>query len=210
MSGYFITGTDTGVGKTLISAVITLALEGYYWKPVQSGIADDVTDTKIIQTLTDLPAQHFFPSTYKLQASLSPNQAAAKENIKIDLHQCQLQNPRYPLVVEGAGGICVPLNSEHNMLDLMQQLALPVIIVSRGTLGTINHTLLSVLALREREIPIHGIVFSGELNPDNQKNIEELSGVRTLFHLPWFTSLTKNHLQHWVDQHRHIILEALT
>ena len=209
MSGYFITGTDTGVGKTLSSAVLTLALKGYYWKPVQASSVEEISDRKMIQQLTELPDEHFFPSSYELKASLSPNQAAARENIKIDLQHCQLDNPRYPLVVEGAGGVCVPLNERHNMLDLIEQIALPVIVISRGTLGTINHTLLSILALQVRNIPIHGIIFSGELNPDNQNNIEEWSGVRTLFHIPHFSALTKNIFQHWVNQNRHKILEAL-
>src|ERR1700722_19661078 len=157
MSGYFITGTDTDVGKTLFSATLTLALKGYYWKPVQSGIADGMSDRRYVQQLTDLSDQHFFPSTYEFKASLSPNQAAALEEVTIDMLTCQLTAPRYPLVVEGAGGIFVPLNKQHCMLDLMQQLALPVILVSRGTLGTINHTLLSIQALRQRDIPIQGI-----------------------------------------------------
>jgi dethiobiotin synthase len=186
-----------------------LALKGYYWKPIQSSLGHALSDTKTIQQLTDLSDEHFFPNSYSLQADLSPNQAAALENITINMFACTLAAPRYPLIVEGAGGVMVPLNSEHTMLDLMQELGLPIVIVSRGQLGTINHTLLTIQALKQRRLDIHGIVYSGELNVQNQKNIEEMSGVRTLFHLPKFSELTKNNFQTWVSQHKEIIVEVL-
>ena len=209
MSGYFVTGTDTNVGKTFVAAALTLAFKGYYWKPVQSSLADFPSDTKTVQQLTELSDEHFFPNNYALQANLSPNQAAALENITINMFACTLAAPRYPLIVEGAGGVLVPLNAEHNMLDLMEELALPIVIVARGTLGTINHTLLTIQALRQRHLNIHGIVYSGELRSENQKNIEAWSGVRTLFHLPQFTAPTKNNFQTWVRQHQYSIQEAL-
>jgi dethiobiotin synthetase len=209
MSGYFVTGTDTNVGKTLVAAALTLAFKGYYWKPVQSSLADFPADTKTVQQLTELSDEHFFPNSYALQANLSPNQAAALENITINMFACTLAAPRYPLIVEGAGGVMVPLNAEQNMLDLMEELALPIVIVARGTLGTINHTLLTIQALRQRRLKIHGIVYSGELHNENQKNIEEWSGVRTLFHLPQFAELTNNNFQTWVRQHRDSIQESL-
>jgi dethiobiotin synthase len=209
MNGYFVTGTDTGVGKTLVAAVLTLALEGYYWKPVQSGIRDEPSDKTTIQQLTDLSDEHFFASNYALQANLAPNQAAARENITIDLQACKLDAPRYPLIVEGAGGVCVPLNDKDSMLDLIHQTALPVIIASRGTLGTINHTLLTINMLQQKNIPIEGVVFSGELNMENKKHIEDLSGVKTLFHIPLFAEVSKNIFQKWVELNRDRILEAL-
>jgi dethiobiotin synthetase len=209
MSGYFITGTDTNVGKTLVAAALTLAHKGYYWKPIQSSLANTQGDTKTVQQLTELSDEHFFPNNYALQADLSPNQAAALENITINMFACTLAAPRYPLIVEGAGGVLVPLNAEHNMLDLMEELALPIVIVSRGQLGTINHTLLTIQALHHRHLKIHGIVYNGELHAENQKNIEEWSGVRTLFHLPPFPEVTKNNFQNWVRQHHDTIVEAL-
>ena len=209
MNGYFITGTDTSVGKTLVSAIITHAVQGYYWKPVQSGVATDTADIDVVRQLTGLPDQHFFPSNYVLQAASSPNQAAVDENITIDLANCHLWNPKYPLVVEGAGGILVPINDTHTMIDLAAQCKLPVIIVSRGTLGTLNHTLLTVLALRQQNIPIQGIIFNGELNPVNQSDIEKYTGIKTLFHVPSFPELNPGIFQDWMGDNNERILEEL-
>ena len=196
--GYFITGTDTGVGKTLVAAILTWILKGCYWKPIQSGVQEDLPDLEQVKNLTRLPAEHFFPSRYLLQAPLSPDQAAALEQVTLDLDQCELPQTDKTLIVEGAGGVCVPLNEQHNMLDLMQKLALPVIIVARGTLGTINHTLLTIEGLRQRQIPIHGVVLNGPLNPANQKAIEKWGQVRTLFHVPFFDTIDASILQRWI------------
>jgi dethiobiotin synthase len=198
MKGYFITGTDTGVGKTLTSAVLMYILKGCYWKPIQSGIEDELPDTQRVQELTELPPPHFYSSQYSLQASLSPDQAAAKEGVTINLDSCELPQTDKMLIVEGAGGVHVPLNEDQNMLDLMKKLALPVIIVARGTLGTINHTLLTIESLRRHQLPIHGVVFNGELNPANQKAIEKWGQVRTLFHIPTFDKISNQTMQRWI------------
>jgi dethiobiotin synthetase len=198
MNSYFVTGTDTDVGKTLASAVLTYVLKACYWKPIQSGIADAPPDTVTVQQLTELPADHFLKPVYEFQASLSPDQAAAKESIIINIESIQLPFLNKPLIVEGAGGIYVPLNEEHCMLDLMKKMALPVIIVARGTLGTINHTLLTIEGLRQNNIPIHGIIFNGDLNPANQKAIEKWGKVKTLFHIPKFDKIDAPTLQRWV------------
>jgi dethiobiotin synthase len=196
--GYFITGTDTGVGKTLVSAILTWVLKGGYWKPIQSGLREDVPDWEQVRNLTRLPAEHFFPSRYLLQAPLSPDQAAALEQVRLDLDQCELPQTNKTLIVEGAGGAYVPLNEQHSMLDLMKKLALPVIIVARGTLGTINHTLLTLEGLRQRDIPIHGVVLNGHLNPANKKAIEQWGQVRTLFQVPFFDTMNASILQQWI------------
>ena len=209
MKGFFVTGTDTGVGKTVTAAALTFALQGCYWKPIQSGLADDISDQQTVQILTGLAAQHFVPSTYQLQASLSPDQAAKREDIEIDLAHCQLPLTSQPMIVEGAGGVLVPLNAQASMLDLMQQIGLPVIIVSRGTLGTINHTLLTLGALRQRQIPIKGVVFSGEMHPDNQAAIQQFGQMDTLFHIPHFNNITAACFQTWVQAQQHNIREAL-
>ena len=114
----------------------------HYWKPIQSGIADTISDRDKVQQLTGFPDTHFVPSNYELQASLSPDQAAELENISINLEQCVLPEINNHLIVEGAGGVFVPISQQFLMLDLIQKLNLPVIIVCRGTLGTINHTCL--------------------------------------------------------------------
>lgn len=209
MKQFFITGTDTGVGKTIVSAIVTQVLEGCYWKPIQSGVADEAPDRVMVQSLTDLPAQHFFSSVYELQASLSPHHAAELEAIDIDIQQCQLPPFERALIVEGAGGVFVPINARASMLDLMKHFHFPVIIVTRGTLGTINHTLLTIHALRQYNIPIQGIVFNGMLYHANQKTIEQWGGVRTLFHVPYFAELEKSALQDWVHTNKETILAEL-
>lgn len=209
MNGFFITGTDTGVGKTVTAAAITQALDGCYWKPIQSGVADEEADQMRVQQLTGLSDVNFHQSIYTLRASLSPNQAATLENISIDLAACSLPQRPSPIIVEGAGGVFVPLNKHKCMLDLMQKLALPIVIVCRGTLGTINHTLLTIEALRQRQLQIQGIVFVGELHRANQDNIEEWSGVKTLFHIPYFEILTQKIFQQWIMRHKQNIQEVL-
>ncbi|EKD73857.1 MAG: dethiobiotin synthetase [uncultured bacterium] len=206
MRHYFVTGTDTHVGKTVVSAMLLQLLQGCYWKPIQAGLPGDLTD---VQTLTGLPDKHFFSSTYNLNAPLSPHQAALLEDIQIDLQSCRVPVCENALIVEGAGGVFVPINDMACMLDLMKQLNFPVIIVARGTLGTINHTLLTIEALRHRQIPIHGVVFNGDLNPANQKTIEEWGNVRTLFHVPQFATMNKSVLHAWIRVEHPIILERL-
>lgn len=199
--GYFITGTDTGVGKTLVAAILTFVLKGCYWKPIQSGVQDDLPDLEQVKKLTALPPDHFFPSRYLLQAALSPDQAAALEQVTLDLDQCVPPQTDKTLVVEGAGGIHVPINERENMLDLMQKLALPVVIVARGTLGTINHTLLTIEGLRQRGLPIQGVVFNGKLNPANQKAIEKWGQVRTMFQVPFFDTIDATRLRRWISEY---------
>jgi malonyl-CoA O-methyltransferase len=200
MNQFFITGTDTSVGKTIISAILTLVLNAHYWKPIQSGIIEGLSEQNIVQQLTKLPDEYFFDSVYSLQAALSPDQAAALEQITIDLHRCILPHREKPLIVEGAGGVWVPLNNTQCMMDLIYQLQLPVIIVARGTLGTINHTVLTIEALRKRNIAIAGVVFNGELQSRNQQAIEKWGQVKTLFHVPHFNQIDAITLQQWVKQ----------
>jgi dethiobiotin synthetase len=209
MKKFFITGTDTVVGKTVTAAVLTLALQAYYWKPLQSGLADELPEQVKVQHLTGLGEAHFLPSVYALQASLALDQAASLENITIDLSRCNLPEISGSLIVEGAGGVFHPLNATTTLFDLMKKFNLPVIIVSRGTLGTINHTLLTIEALRQRQIMIQGIIFSGELNPNNQMAIEHWGQVRTLLHIPYFKNITGALLQKWVAAQKRSILEAL-
>lgn len=204
MKKIFVTGTDTNVGKTICSAALVLALNAYYWKPVQTG----EPDTEKLSYLTSLTAERILPAQYSLQAALSPDQAAQLENKIIDLANLTLPLVKNHLVVEGAGGILAPLNQEKCMIDLMQQLNLPVVIVSRGILGTINHTLMTIDILRRKGLTILGIIFSGELNPANQLAIEQRGEVRTLLHVPYFPQLTAESLQRWVRTQRESIREV--
>lgn len=208
MKGFFITGTDTGIGKTVISAILTLALQGYYWKPVQTGSANEIVDQERVRELTGLSPAHFLSSSYCFHAALSPHQAAKHEGRSIDLEQCGLPESAGPLIVEGAGGVYVPLNAQQCMLDLMQQLDLPVIIICRGTLGTINHTLLTIDALRQRNLFIHGVIFNGELLTENRDTIEQWGKVKTLLHIPQL-NLTRELFRAWIFAQQTEVLAAL-
>jgi len=169
----FVTGTDTDIGKTLVSAVLMAGTHGQYWKPVQSGL-EEITDTQWIKAVTGLPGHHFMPETYRLRKPLSPHASAAMDGVRIDLAEFSL--PDVPasghLIVEGAGGLMVPLNERHFMLDLMVQLGLPVLLVASSGLGTINHVLLSLDKLRTNNIEVAGVVLNGPLNESNRKAIE--------------------------------------
>lgn len=204
MKNFFITGTDTNVGKTIISAILTYALQKAYWKPVQSGSSD----YDYVRKLTNLADDYFFPPQYALKAALSPDQAAAQENMTIDLQSCRLPQTPKGLIIEGAGGIYTPLNAAETLLNLIKQFNLPTVIVSRGTLGTINHTLLTVEVLRSNGITIQGIIFNGELNPDNQAAIEKFGAVRTLFHVPFFQEMNSLSMIDWVNRNHKIIKEC--
>ncbi len=163
-SRLFITGTDTGVGKTMVSAIILAGLGGTYWKPVQSG-TEDGTDTEWVRRATGLGADHFLPETYRLRHPLSPHAAAAMEGVRIELEAFRIPETKGNLIAEGAGGIMVPLNERHFMLDLMKKLGFPVLIVARRTLGTINHTLLSLEQIRRHGLEVFGVVMNGAGDP---------------------------------------------
>lgn len=187
--GVFITGTDTGIGKTLTSAILTKAWKGTYWKPFQTGLAEEAGDTPTVQHLTGLPADHILPPTYALQAPLSPAAASALEDVTLEPERLTLPDcPHAPLIVEGAGGLMVPLTEEMLMIDLIARLKLPVILVTRSGLGTINHTLLSLEALYQRGIPVLGFITNGPASPQNSQTLERLGQCRALHHIPTLPS----------------------
>ncbi|MBF0174466.1 MAG: dethiobiotin synthase [Magnetococcales bacterium] len=179
----FITGTDTGVGKSVVSAWLVQRMDADYWKPVQSGM-DGETDAQVIQRLARLDAQRIHPSTHTLTQPLSPHEAARRDGITLHLRDFFLPSTPNPLVVEGAGGLLVPLNPQAFMIDLIVHLSLPAILVARTTLGTINHTLLSLAALRQRHIPILGVILNGPDNPANREAIATYGHVDILAHIP--------------------------
>ena len=178
MTRFVVTGTDTGVGKTIFSAALVGALEAPYWKPVQVGLTEE-TDSETVARLTGTP---IIPEAYRLETPASPHLAAGYERVAI----CpdRLVPRKGPLVVEGAGGVLVPLTRDLLYADLFARWQIPVIICARTGLGTINHSLLTIEALRARGIPIHGIAFSGDPIPDSETIIPSLSGVRSLGRLP--------------------------
>ncbi|HVB46867.1 MAG TPA: dethiobiotin synthase [Burkholderiales bacterium] len=188
-----VTATDTGVGKTVFAAALTLALSGVYFKPVQSGL-DEETDTDAVRRLTGLPAGHFLPERYRLRSPLSPHRSAEIDGMEIDPGQLMLPRTERPLIVEGAGGLLVPLTRKILYIDVFARWGAPVILCARTTLGTINHTLLSLEALRRRTVPIRGVVFVGDENPDNERTIAEMGSIRPLGRLPRLAELTRERL----------------
>ncbi|NKJ43110.1 dethiobiotin synthase [Novosphingobium sp. SG720] len=188
MPRYVVTGTDTGIGKTVFSAALANALGAHYWKPVQSGL-DDGADRDAVATLAQLPPERVLPEAYRLTQPLSPHRAAELDGLQIDparLAPPELDN----LVVEGAGGALVPITRGTLYADLFAWWNLPVIIVARTGLGTINHSLLTVEALRARGVPIHGIAFVGAANEDNEQTIAAMGKVRRLGRLDRLDPLT--------------------
>lgn len=189
---FIITGTDTDIGKTVFSAALMLGLEvaghtPHYWKPVQSGIAENV-DTRRVQKLTNLPDERFLSERYIFSEPLSPHLAAEMDGAEIDVDA--LQDPSQmpecagALVIEGAGGLMVPLTRDNLQINVFQKWKAPLILCARTGLGTINHTLLSLEAIWARDIPLKGIVFIGDDNADNIRTISEMSKVKVLGRLP--------------------------
>jgi malonyl-CoA O-methyltransferase len=183
VNGVFVTGTDTGVGKTVAAACLARAWQAGYWKPVQTGAAAGDDDTATVAALAGLPPARVFAPAHLLQAPLSPHAAAELEDVRITMDGIVPPQTAYPLVVEGAGGVFVPLNDRDLMIDLMARLALPILLIARSTLGTINHTLLSLAALRSRGLPVAGVVLSGPPNVGNRAAIEHFGQVRVLAEL---------------------------
>ena len=180
--GVFVTGTGTEVGKTVVSAGLVSALGGDYWKPVQTGCLED-SDTDTVARLAALGPGRTHPPTHVYQAPLSPHEAARLEGAAIDLADFALPETERAIVVEGAGGVLVPLNDRHTMADLMSRLGLTCVLVALSTLGTINHTLLSLEALKSRDIPVLGVIMNGELNAANADAIRSFGGVPVLMEL---------------------------
>src|SRR5262245_20321733 len=181
-----VTGTDTDVGKTVFAAALAGALGGAYWKPVQAGSGPD-TDSATVRHLAELPDQRILPEAWRLNMAVSPHLAAECEGITIDIEplaRLPVAPPGVPLIIEGAGGVLVPLTRRHLQIDLFARWRAPTVLVARTRLGTINHSLLSIEALRRRGIPVLGIAFVGEANADSELTIAEMGRVRRLGRLP--------------------------
>jgi dethiobiotin synthetase len=181
-----VTGTDTGVGKTVVAAALAGLTGARYWKPVQAGL-DEGTDRERVLALSGLPDDAVLPEAYRLTTPCSPHQAAAIDGVMIDPDR--LVPPEGRVVIEGAGGVLVPLSETTVYADLFARWGLPVVLVARTTLGTINHSLLSLEALRARDVPVAGMVFVGEENAESERIICWLGQVRSLGRLPWLDPL---------------------
>jgi dethiobiotin synthetase len=180
------------VGKTVVSALLCAGLDAIYWKPIQTGTREG-TDTSTVMRLAQLPRTRTFPETYRFAPPVSPHLAARLAGVQINLRKIKL--PRIALggtaIVEGAGGVLVPINREKLMIDLMKQLRLPILLVSRTSLGTINHTLLSLAALRSKELKIAGVVLVGKENRENRKAIERYGEVSVVGWVPFLRKINR-------------------
>jgi dethiobiotin synthetase len=203
--GYFIAGIGTDVGKTVASAILVKALDADYWKPIQCGDLEQ-TDSMKVQNLTGC---RVFPEAYRLERPMSPHAAAAAEGVEVALDSFLLPQTNKHLIVEGAGGVLVPLNSQQTVADLMLHLQLPVILISRHYLGSINHTLLTLEVLKQRGIGIAGVLFNGDENAATESIIHQLSGVKVLGRIPVIQELNATSVAAAADNLRSQLLKNL-
>lgn len=192
---FFITGTDTNVGKTVLSALLTAALDAIYWKSIQTG-ASEGTDREAVCRWAEIPKGKTLEECYCFNPAVSPHLAARNAGVRIDLGRIQLpqlaQGAR--VVAEGAGGLLTPLNETDTMLDLALHLGFPVIVAARTTLGTINHTLLTLRALRAAGKEPLGVVMLGPENAENRRAVEDYGKIPVIGHVPWLQAINRGTL----------------
>ena len=192
MNGYFVTGTDTNVGKTVLSALLVAALDAVYWKPIQTGAAEG-TDRDSVRRWTNAGDERLPAERYRFDPPVSPHLASREAGVRIALDACEL--PAAPRdrawIVEGAGGVLVPINERELMRDLMLRLGFPVVVASRTTLGTINHTLLTLAALRGASLPVCGVALIGDENMENRRAIEQYGKVRVVGRIPILETINR-------------------
>ncbi len=190
-----VTGTDTGIGKTVFSAGLADLLQASYWKPIQSGL-EGKTDSRVVARLGGLSSDRILPERYRLKMPLSPHQSAAIDGVRIDVAGLAVPDTgSRPLVIEGAGGRMVPLDPPRLYIDVFARWRLPVVLCARTALGTINHSLLSIEALRRRDIELLGMAFLGDSHPENERAICEIGRVQHLGRLPLLSPLNRSNLR---------------
>ena len=200
LPGLIVCGTDTDVGKTVASAFLLQGLKATYWKPIQSGI-EDGGDRGRVAKIVDLPKEHFLPEAYVFNAAVSPHWAAEKENRIVSHENLNLPQINNFLILETAGGLLVPLNRNLLQIDQVKIWSLPVVLVCRSGLGTLNHTLLSIEALKKRRISILGLIINGPEHLDNPKTIVAFSNIPIICKLPYFEKLNAYSLrEEWNKQ----------
>ncbi len=187
----FVTGTDTGVGKTLVSALLVLKTGYKYWKPIQTG-AHPMTDRQWVAERIGYELTE--PEIYQLKTPVSPDYAAKVEGVRITAESILARMPKGPLVIEGCGGVMVPLNSSELVLDLIEMMKAKVFLVARGQLGTINHTLLSIDSLKNRKINLEGLIISGDVPDETIRSIKNFSGIEPIWKIPSIDQFTKENL----------------
>lgn len=200
----FITGIGTDVGKTIASAIVTQALEADYWKPIQAGDLDNSDSHKVKSKISN-PKSQIFENSYKLNTPASPHFAAAIDGITIDLKQIKEPATTNHLVIEGAGGVLVPINNQDCIIDLIQK-DYKVLLVSRHYLGSINHTLLTFEALKNRNIPLAGIIFSGDENKASEEIILAKTKAKFIGRIEEEPYFNANVIQQYADDFRENLL----
>jgi dethiobiotin synthase len=204
LRGLFITGTDTNVGKTVTAAALMHRYRELgnliYWKPIQTGIEQD-DDTATVAKLGACRDDEVWNRGIRLRGAVSPHLAAEWNGTRIDLAELQSHLADAPAerrwMIEGAGGVLVPVNERDMMIDFMVQLALPLLIVARSTLGTINHTLLTIEVLRSRSLDVAGVVMVGDKSNDNRRAIENYGKIEVVAEMPYFGALSPESLAQW-------------
>jgi len=194
VNGFFVTGTDTDVGKTLVSSWLLTKLDASYWKPVQAGVMPE-TDSSVVRRLAEIEPDRILPEAYVLPEAIAPHEAARRAGIAIDMAKFVPPISDRLLVVEGAGGLMVPLTDTACVIDLATELHLPLVLVARSTLGTINHTLLSLEAIRRRGLPLAGVVINGPETPHNRAAIERYGQVEVIAEIPWLDVVNRSTLR---------------
>ncbi|MGH9708987.1 MAG: dethiobiotin synthase [Candidatus Acidiferrales bacterium] len=192
LSRFFITGTDTSVGKTVVSALLCAALDAIYWKPIQTGTREGA-DRATVMRIARVPKNRALPEAYRFAPPVSPHLAARLAGVRIELRKIKMPQIALSenLIVEGAGGAFVPVNSTQLMTDLMVHLGLPVILVARTSLGTINHTLLSIAALRAARLDLRGVIMVGKANRENRVAIEHYGEIEVVGTVPVLAKINR-------------------
>ena len=192
---YFITAIGTDSGKTLVSAILCKALQADYWKPVQAGFPRDADTVKSL-----VPECIIHPETYLLNTPASPHASAKIDGVEIDLEKFSLPKTNNALIVEGAGGCLVPLNDKDFVIDIPQRLNLPIILVSNLYLGSINHTLLTINLLKQRNLTVVGIIFNGKSNPESERIILKHSDYKTIWHIKEEQEITQTKISEYAEK----------
>jgi dethiobiotin synthase len=202
MTGFFVTGTDTNVGKTVLSALLVAALDAVYWKPIQTG-ATEGTDRDSVRAWSEATEDRLPSEQYRFDPPVSPHLAAREAGARIALDKINLPADRAgrKWIVEGAGGVMVPINESELMRDLIRRIGFPAIIAARTALGTINHTLLTVAALREAHLPICGVALIGDENTENRLAIEQYGNVRVVGRIPMLKQINRASLLDSYEKH---------
>ena len=202
----FVAGTGTGVGKTIVSAILTEALHADYWKPVQCGNLEE-TDTHIVQSLVSNHVSKFYKESYLLKTASSPHYAAQVENAEISPDRLHIPLSEIRLLIEAAGGLMVPLSRDYLVIDLIKHLEASVILVSKNYLGSINHTLLSIEALKQRGIDVLGVVFNGQNCFDNEEIIQHFTQTTLLGEIDIAQNLDKGFVKQQAEKLKSSLLQ---